>query len=98
MKDGAIVTASGQVAAPVYDPKLEVQVPKAGQPMIQLANTGNVTLRVAVVGRGCEAPPDVVIPPRGPAAGVVPIGHRCTPRVSQWIAPAIPSQRSPSRG
>ena len=66
VKDGAIVTASGQLAVPVYDPTLEVQVPKVGQPMIQLANTGNVTLRgVAVVGRGCEAPPDVVIPPGG---------------------------------
>ena len=56
--------ATGQLAVPVYAPQIDVQVPTAGQPVVDIVNAGNVTLRgVAVVGRGCEVPPDVVVSP-----------------------------------
>ena len=61
---GSTVKASGQLAVPVYAPQIEVQVPTPGQAIVDLVNTGNVTLRgIAVVGRGCEVPPDVVVVP-----------------------------------
>ena len=61
---GSTVKATGQLAVPVYAPHIDLQVPTAGQPVVDLVNTGNVTLRgLAVVGRGCEVPPDVVVSP-----------------------------------
>jgi hypothetical protein len=58
------VKASGQLAVPVYAPAIELRTPQPGEPIVEMVNTGNVTLRgVAVVGRGCEVPPDVVVSP-----------------------------------
>jgi hypothetical protein len=58
------VRASGRLPVPVYAPQIDLQVPTAGQPVVDLVNVGNVTLRgLAVVGRGCEVPPDVVVSP-----------------------------------
>ena len=66
VKDGGVVKATGQLAVPVYDPRIDLQIPDPTQPVIVLANAGNVALRgVAAVGRGCEVPPDVVVPPGG---------------------------------
>jgi archaellum component FlaF (FlaF/FlaG flagellin family) len=51
---GQAVKASGQLAVPVYDPKIDIQPGSPGGTTVLLSNTGNVTLRsLAVVGRGC---------------------------------------------
>ena len=64
VKEGASIKASGQLAVPVYDPKMELREPTPGQPTIDLVNTGNVTLRgVALIGRGCETSGDVPLSP-----------------------------------
>ena len=64
VKEGASIKASGQLAVPVYDPKMELREPAPGQPTVDLVNTGNVTLRgVALIGRGCETSGDVPLPP-----------------------------------
>lgn len=64
VREGATVKASGQLAVPVYDPKMELSEPAPGQPTVNLVNTGNVTLRgVVLTGRGCEVSADQPLAP-----------------------------------
>ncbi len=60
------VRASGQLAVPVYDPKLDLAAGTGSDPTVVVTNAGNVTLRsLAVVGRGCELTTDAPLPPGG---------------------------------
>lgn len=64
VRQGASIKASGQLAVPVYDPKMELSEPSPGQPTVNLVNTGNVTLRgVVLTGRGCEVTADQPLAP-----------------------------------
>lgn len=61
---GTTVRASGQLAVPVYDPKLDLASGTGDDPTVVVNNTGNVTLRnLAVVGRGCDLTTDAPLPP-----------------------------------